>query len=237
MFSQNQFAKVSLVSIAISTILIGSGPCTAVCAQSKAKLLQDLGDIGPTINQKIKDDPNNSGLYFARGSLKMLKDDYQSAINDFIKARDLGEVGQVHYYLGICYSRLNDSNSALNSYNTALSITPNSAPLLNNRGCTFLKLNRIREAFTDCSAALKLDSTLSDAYSNLGECYMRSGQYAYALQYFDKGISRDPKNFEAIYLRGTIYQKLGKAQAAAKDFAEAKRLGYEPGKTYFHEIF
>ncbi|MBK7841353.1 MAG: tetratricopeptide repeat protein [Candidatus Obscuribacter sp.] len=237
MFSQNQFAKVSLVSIAISTILIGSGPCTAVCAQSKAKLLQDLGDIGPTINQKIKDDPNNSGLYCMRGTLKMLKDDYHGAINDFIKARDLGQVSQVHDYLGICYTRLKDYNSALNSYNTALSITPNSAPLLNNRGDTFLKLNRLKEAFADFSAALKLDSTLSDAYSNIGECYMKSGQYAYALQYFDKGISRDPKNFEAIYLRGTIYQKLGKAQAAAKDFAEAKRLGYEPGKTYFHEIF
>lgn len=57
------------------------------------------------------------------------------------------------------------------------------------------------------------------------------------LQYLDKGISRDPKNFESIYLRGTIYQKLGKPQAAAKDFAEAKRLGYQPGKAYFHEVF
>jgi Flp pilus assembly protein TadD len=54
------------------------------------------------------------------------------------------------------------------------------------------------------------------------------GQYKQAIQDYDEAIRLNPQDAEAYYVRGLIYGELGKSDEAARDFAKAKELGYDP---------
>jgi Flp pilus assembly protein TadD len=54
------------------------------------------------------------------------------------------------------------------------------------------------------------------------------GQYERAIQDYDVVIRLDPQEAMAYYIRGLVYERLGKTKEAELDFQKAKELGYEP---------
>lgn len=239
MIKHNRFVERAALLIACYTVIYGFSTASPVLAQATTaeQIAEQSKAVISKITKMIKANPDDADLYYMRAAAKVMGEDYAGALPDLAKARDKGTKKyeyEVYELLGMCHTMLKDYDEALVCYDRALSLKPSQAVSYSNRGSAYGKLNRFREAIGDFNTAIKLDSSMGDPYEGIGECYCKGGQYAYAITYLSKAISRDRENFESYYYRGCAYQKLGQAQAAAKDFAEAKRLGYEPGKPYFH---
>lgn len=114
----------------------------------------------------------------------------------------------------------------------ALALKPNDLACLINRASAYFELGRYKEALADAQKAIKQDSKSSAAQQLVGTCHLQAGHYLNALPYLNQAVALEPRNFEALHYRGVTYQKLGKNELAAKDFAAALAQGYAPGKTF-----
>ena len=56
------------------------------------------------------------------------------------------------------------------------------------------------------------------AYNNRGAAYAVLGQYATALEDYDKAIQLDPDDTMAYYNRGVAYKELGRYHRAIEDY-------------------
>ena len=65
-----------------------------------------------------------------------------------------------------------------------------------------------------------------DAYYNRGLAYINTGNYAAAIEDFNKAIQINPNMAEAYYCRGHCYQAMNNTFQANNDFAMARNLGY-----------
>jgi len=61
-----------------------------------------------------------------------------------------------------------------------------------------------------------------------GSACLVSGDFDSAIAAFTEAIRLDPEDAEAYYGRGVAYEKKGEKSKAEEDFAQAKKLGYEP---------
>lgn len=223
--------------VAGSTIILTCQLPILAQSETPEELAAEHKAVISKITKMIKANPQDADLYYMRGLAKVMAENYAGAIPDLAKARDLGTKKyecDVYSLLGACHAMEKDFAEALVCCERVVSLRPSDSVSYSNRGGAYVKLNRFKEAFADFTTAIKLDSSKPDSYEGIGECYCKTGQYKYAIDYLTKAINRDRENFEAFYYRGYSYQMSGQPQAAAKDFAEAKRLGYEPGKVYFH---
>ena len=58
--------------------------------------------------------------------------------------------------------------------------------------------------------------------------HIDAADYDSAIADFTQAIRLDPKNAVAYYGRGEAYLEKGQRAAAERDFAQAKRLGFDP---------
>jgi Flp pilus assembly protein TadD len=82
-------------------------------------------------------------------------------------------------------------------------------------------LNRARERV---EAALRVNPESVEANKLYGKILFKQGQINAALDPVDKAARQDPLDTENRYLRARIYQRLGRAQDAKREFAEVEQL-------------
>ncbi|MBR1421812.1 MAG: tetratricopeptide repeat protein [Selenomonadaceae bacterium] len=114
--------------------------------------------------------------------------------------------------------------SALEYYNHALEINPNSAEAYNNRGLTYYHLNQFTNALSDFSKAIDLDKNFSHAYNNRGMILNSMGQHSQAIPDFDQALKLNPKFSYALNNRGNAYAAIGKYQNAVQDLKSAAKI-------------
>ena len=114
--------------------------------------------------------------------------------------------------------------SALEYYNHALEINPNSAEAYNNRGLTYYHLNQFTNALSDFSKAIDLDKNFSHAYNNRGMILNSMGQHSQAIPDFDQALKLNPKFAYALNNRGNAYAAIGKYQNAVQDLKSAAKI-------------
>ncbi|MEA2710150.1 MAG: hypothetical protein QOF78_2751 [Phycisphaerales bacterium] len=109
----------------------------------------------------------------------------------YIKAT--GDIASGYSNLGFCYEMAGDTRSAENAYKEGIERDPNCMPCRTNYGLMLARNNRIPEAKTQLSAALKPDEV---AY-NLAAVYEQKGAIVEARQELKKAIEINPNNREA----------------------------------------
>lgn len=77
------------------------------------------------------------------------------------------------------------------------------------------------EAINAFNQALRLNSTLPEAYNNRGNAKAKLGRYDVAIKDYDKALFLKPNYVIAYYNRGTAKRKLKQYAAAVADFDEA----------------
>ncbi len=217
------------ILLTISTGLLLPAAACAQSASTQTKL-EELRTMLPAIDEQIKSKPTGELMYL-RGSANAALKNYQAAEADFDAAEAFHYTGHAFEFnsiRGLTYIVLRKYNQGISALSKALALQPNSAGCLINRGSAYLEMGHYREALDDCMRSLRFETKWSMPYSIIGACYFKSAQYPYGLQYENLAIQKDPKNFDAYHYRGLIYEKLGKADLAAKDAATAAKLGYSP---------
>ncbi|MBS1990447.1 MAG: tetratricopeptide repeat protein [Cyanobacteria bacterium SZAS LIN-3] len=228
-------------TICVLALLSILGSCAQVDAQNSKRQAQidQIKSMLPMLDASISKDPSRPEAYYIRASSRSVTGDLAGAEADFATAESLHySANQFDFnaHRGANYMLMKKYDLALAQFNKALAIRPNSVPCLINKASAEYELGQYRQALADSFKTLQQGRQSAAATFVVGSCYMKSGQYKYALEYLNKSIALMPGNFEAVHNRGLVYEKMGKANLAAADLARAKAMGYEPGKPWAEEL-
>ena len=152
--------------------------------------------------------------------------------------------GKVNGHLGKTELALKDFDISIEKFNQAIKHEPkNSENYLNRAIANYYKIWTCNQdvafrdsAFADLRLAIRLNSKYVEAYRELGFICSISGK-AYrdsAIVAYSKVIEYQPKDAEAYFLRGEIYQNKGNNDQAIADFSSAIDLKFDNPMVYIN---
>jgi len=107
---------------------------------------------------------------------------------------------------------------------TALELTPDSAPALISLGEVYWREGRIKDAEETLLAGLKLDDKAWHGYFTLGRLYFDAGDVTKAAQPIGRTLQLKPDFAEAHLVAGNILLRLGQKDRALIEYQEYLRL-------------
>lgn len=124
------------------------------------------------------------------------------------------EDARVYFFLGNAFYAVEQYDSAIAQYQTAVDLDKNYSKAVVNMGIALDTKGSRREARAAYERAIEINPEDVLAYCHLGFNYQSTGQTAKAIGYYDKALAIDPNSAQAHY-------NLGLAFASAKIFQEA----------------
>jgi tetratricopeptide (TPR) repeat protein len=177
-------------------------------------------------SKAIELDTNYQTAYYNRGMTYFVTQRYGESILDFKKAIYLNPLDKAAYYkLSDSYEQIQDYESLLENCNTALKYFPQCDTFLNNKGICNLRLGNIKDAITDFTKAIELNSNYISAIHCRGTAFYLFNKYDSALVDLTKVIELDSNYSNAYSVRGSVYNKLNNKKKACLDWEHAASLG------------
>ncbi len=182
----------------------------AYCQRGRAHAM--LGDAVPALadlTQAIRMKPLYAAAYFHRGTAYLDRGDYDRAIGDFTEAKRLDSslAEQVQIKIADAHMRHGLDSLSRHNWDDAITLLAKAVEL-------------------DPARAEWLNVKRAKAFRNRGREKAEEWNYPAAIGDFTAVIDLTPTDAEAYYLRGQIYEKVGKPERARRDFDRAERLGY-----------
>jgi lipoprotein NlpI len=131
---------------------------------------------------------------------------------------------------GNAYQSKADYQRAIQDYDEAIRIDPDSALAFNNRGSAFQHMGNYARAIQDYDQAIRLNGSFPLSYNNRGRAHHLNGDYAQAIKDYGEAIEIDPDYPLAFYNRGLARFDQGFFIAAVPDFVRAVQI--DPTKPY-----
>ncbi|WP_339377658.1 glycosyltransferase [Calothrix sp. NIES-2100] len=137
---------------------------------------------------------------------------------------------ELHYHLGIAYSRLQNHKQASLHYQAAIKLPI--YPILklgayNNIGNLLKAAGDLKTAKKAYEAALKIDPNFAAGHYNLGMTLKALGLFTDAIACYQKAIKLNPSYAEAYQNLGVVQLKVGNQQASLIAFKNAIALHQE----------
>ncbi|MEH2252673.1 tetratricopeptide repeat protein [Nostoc sp.] len=134
---------------------------------------------------------------------------------------------ELHYHLGIAYSRLQKSPQAISHYQAAIKLPI--YPMLklgayNNLGNLLKAAGDFNGAKTAYATALKIDPTFVFGHYNLAMTFKALGLFLDAIAYYQNAIELNPNYAEAYQNLGVVLLKVGNHQDSLTAFRKAIAL-------------
>ncbi|MEH2222511.1 tetratricopeptide repeat protein [Nostoc sp.] len=134
---------------------------------------------------------------------------------------------ELHYHLGIAYSRLQKSPQAIYHYQAGIKLPI--YPMLklgayNNLGNLLKAAGDFNGAKTAYATALKIDPTFVFGHYNLAMTFKALGLFADAIVYYQHAIALNPNYAEAYQNLGVVLLKIGNHQDSLAAFKKAIAL-------------
>ena len=176
-------------------------------------------------NEALKIDKNIAKAYFIKGFAYKETADTPKAISSFQTVVEI----QSDYY--DAYIQLGNIEAAqrhkiaLQYYNNALRLQPNSTEAFYNRGLLFQNMGEQDKATEDYNSILKIDNRYADAHYNLGYIDLAFRKdYKSAIVHFTDAIRVNGQYAEAFYNRGVAFELSGDKKSAEKDYKQALNI-------------
>lgn len=194
-------------------------------------LIKDFKKVREYTANVLNIDKNNATAFFIKGRAAKEDGDTIAAIKLFQKATGLNtKYYDAYIQLGIIFAAKKNP-IAMDYYNNALNVMPNSPEAIYNMGMYFQETgqyNKAIEAYTSIiqvKPSGKYEFYLKLANYNLGYVHFQYlSMYEQASKYFNTAILADPEYVEAVYMRGLCLEKLGDVDGARRDFKKALEL-------------
>jgi tetratricopeptide (TPR) repeat protein len=197
----------------------------------------------------VKIDPTNAEAYYQSAALLKEKGEkikaciYTAkalALNDTMKkAKELYSINfcwmcaAENFKTGKIHVELKEYKEALASLNLTIMLCHDSATYYAYRGAAFDGLGKTDSALMDYSAALKIDSSNSEAYYRRALAYEAKQKYAEAFNDLTKAISMSPKFIDAYRHRAEDCENMEKEASAQYDYQQILRLKPNDGESYY----
>jgi tetratricopeptide (TPR) repeat protein len=133
---------------------------------------------------------------------------------------------------GVAHRIKGEYDQALQDYEQAIRLNPNSASHYNNRGILYRMKHDYDRAIADYDEAIRLKSDFVAAFYNRALAYADKGDYDRAFADFDIVLRFNDKNALAIYARGMMQLKKGDAEAGNADIANAEAIDPHVAEQY-----
>lgn len=134
---------------------------------------------------------------------------------------------------GLAHDRKGEYDLAVQDYDQAVRLDPNSSDAFYNRGNTYRNKGEYDRSIGDFDQAIALNSNLLFAFISRGNSYDDKGEYDRALQNFDQAIRLNPNYAAAFSHRGVAYAWKGEYDRAIQDFDRAIRLNPDDDDGHF----
>ncbi len=122
-----------------------------------------------------------------------------------------------YYYTG-------NFSKAVETCHTALQLEPNNAVLLNCLGMSLTETNQRQEAFNALTRSAQLNSKEPDVWYNMGNWYAKGGDFASAIENYNKTLQLDSKHVNALNNSGNCYAVLKQYEKALSYFEKIVQL-------------
>jgi tetratricopeptide (TPR) repeat protein len=175
-------------------------------------------------------DKLNAKAYFLKGLSFKLAGDTSAAISSFQRTV---EIDQEYYHaymqLGILFGAKHNP-VALDYYNNALNLNPQSTEALYAKSLFYQDHGDIKSAVAGYNMLLQVDTANYFTYFNLGYISFNvEKDYRKATVMFSKALKFNPAYAEAYYMRGLSFEQLGEYAKSIRDYTEAIKTapGYD----------
>lgn len=130
--------------------------------------------------------------------------------------------------MGVALTHQGKMEEALNSFNLALSISPNSTVALNNRAKCNLYFEKDEDALSDLCASLEIDDRQEWPLQTRGFLYLKNGELEKAKEDFNSLLTINSKNDMALYGMGNVYENLNFYDDALRYYNDAININEDP---------
>lgn len=162
------------------------------------------------VNSQIALESNNHMLFFERSSIYWVLEDFEMAIQDslkgveILKRMSIENTGLLFYVnLAIMFNKAYDFKNALHCFDSILKLNPKYAEAFFYRGFVHLNMNKLNEAISDWTNALKLKTLYSDeCCTNLEMLKQVISQLKEPIIFID---NRDGQEYRIINIGGQIW--------------------------------
>lgn len=139
-------------------------------------------------------------------------------------ARIKSDLPRLQGLLGLAYLKLGRTEDAVLSFERELNRSPGEFFVLYYLAYAQDKLGNLNKARQQVEVALRVNPESAEANKLYGNLLFKQGQVKEALEAVEKVVKQDPLDTEIRYLRARIFQRLGRAQDAKREFAEVEQL-------------
>jgi tetratricopeptide (TPR) repeat protein len=172
-------------------------------------------------------------LNFLKAMILKDKGDTTQAINYFRNCIDI-QPDYFDAFEQLAYiEKARNKPDAMDYFNSALKIKPQSITALYGRGLTFQNKGDFDNAIKDYNTIIQLKPSYVDAYFNLGFIHQVNLKlYREALKYYSQALGYDQTNVRAIFNSGNCYENLGDIENARLSYQKCIDLApeYKPAR-------
>ncbi len=186
---------------------------------------QKVLDVGLQVH------PRSDQLYFERGILHAIQDNFRLAEEDFKHATALSPERSANYKgLGILYLESGHSAQATETLKHRLKEKPNDPELLYLLGESLLRSGAqpgdatYREAQAAFERSVQFDAKASLPRVSLGKMYLEQGRTQEAVTELEEAKAADPKEKSVYWQLANAYRKLGESAKQKQVLTELKEL-------------
>ena len=129
----------------------------------------------------IKSEPKNAKPLLLAGLASAHLGNFDDAVSDTKKAAELDPSYSAFYHLGMIYAAAKDAPKALEAYDRALALNPDSFTVEYQKGLVLSSQGEQEKAIESFQKAAKLNPRLVDVHIALAGAYLKLGDQASAL--------------------------------------------------------
>ena len=178
--------------------------------------IKDNSSAAKISDEIITSFPEDWRGYYSRSLVFMDEDEYKSAINILDPISEtFSNIFSIQYILGLCYSRIKMSDEAINFYNRALIIRPNSINVLHSIAILYDDIGEWVKSDKIYDQLIKNNPNDAQAYNNYAYSLVeRNKDLQRALSYAKKAVKLEPENPSYLDTIGWAYYKMNDIKKA-----------------------
>jgi tetratricopeptide (TPR) repeat protein len=198
-------------------------------------------------NRAIQMYPEDGKYYYWRSKTHSQLEQHREALSDIILAnqlephdeyigKHLNWLASKFESLGYDLNKNGKPKEAVEQYDAALRLTPDSANLYNRRARAFINLHRYDAAINDLKKAIALDPREFAYYQLMDWVLAKRKDWNQIIAYWDQYIRLNPTHSSAYVERGGAYFHKGDIKSAVRNAKIAADMGNLDGKQ-IHEKY
>ncbi|KAJ1878695.1 TOM (translocase of outer membrane) complex component, partial [Kickxella alabastrina] len=172
---------------------------------------KDLDTVSQLLEKAQSVDPENAEVYFQKGQVRFLKQEFAEAAKDYERAAELDpDFVYPRIQLGVVQFKIGKMEEAMETFSTAMQRFPMRSDLYNYYGEVLAEQGGIESAIAAFERAVELDEKNPLPYVNQAIAMFQStGDAPKALDLIKCALSVDPECELAVAALSQIYLQLG----------------------------